>query len=173
MHLEFQTNFRDFAAAQTLHAKRSEIAYLSHCVARYFFPVLGVLILLFEFTPHLVRASAPKVFSAACGLFLVCTPAYIHVTWKRAYKRTRSGNGNLALDFSEELIRCKGEHSKSEIEWSAIQSFSEDESLFLLYLAPARFLPIPKRICTAKQIDELRLLFKRQIKLASESLEAR
>jgi hypothetical protein len=66
------------------------------------------------------------------------------------------------------MIRCKGEHSKSEIEWCAIQSFSEDESLFLLYLAPGRFLAIPKRVCTTEQIEELRLLFQRQIKPAGQ-----
>lgn len=169
MQLEFKTDFRDFAPAQRLHEKRSEYSYLSYCVARYFWPAFGVLILLFEFTPHhSIPSSMPKAFSVACGLILICIPFYLQVVWKRAYNRSKSGNGSCALDFSEEIIRCQGEHSKSETKWSAFQSWSEDEKLFLLYLAPGRFLAIPKRVCTTEQIDELRSLFQQQIKPAGQ-----
>jgi hypothetical protein len=164
MHLELETDFRDFAAAQTLHAKRTELNYASHCVARFFYPAVGVLILLFEFIPRpLTGSSHPQFLGVACGLILTCIPFYIRAEWKRTYKRSRSENGSCALDFTEEMIRCTGVHSKSEIQWSAIKSFSEDEKLFLLYLAPGRFLPIPKRICTPQQIEELRALFQQRV----------
>jgi hypothetical protein len=169
MQIQFTTNFRDYVAAQTLHAKRSGFPYLAHCLSHCFYPVFGVLILLFEFTPHhLAGSPQPKVYSVICGITLLCIPVYLRLMWKRCYSRSRTGSGECILDFSEEMIRAKGEHSKSEIEWSAIRSFSEDERAFLLYLAPARFLPIPKRFCTEVQIEELRSLFQRQIRPASQ-----
>jgi hypothetical protein len=51
------------------------------------------------------------------------------------------------------------EYAKSEIEWPAISRFAEDKNVFLLYMAQAKFLVIPKRILSAEQIEEARALF--------------
>jgi hypothetical protein len=50
------------------------------------------------------------------------------------------------------------------MEWKAIHYFREDKSVFLLYLAPAKFIAIPKRVCTEEKITELRSLLSRQVK---------
>jgi hypothetical protein len=141
------------------------MAFVGYCVARYFYPFLGICALIFEFTPHhSVGSQQSKVLSVFCGLVLCLIPVYIRVMTRRAFYRSRIGSGDCTIDFNPELIRTSGPNSKSEIKWSAIQSFNEDGNAFLLYLAPSRFLIIPKRACSAKQIDELRSLLVEKIK---------
>jgi len=55
------------------------------------------------------------------------------------------------------------DNSASEIGWKAIHDVNQDSNLFMLYLAPAKFLAIPKRICSAAQIEELNQLFASQV----------
>ena len=164
MQVKYNTTFRDYKAAQTLHAKRGEISYLTHYVGHYFYPFLGVCILVFEYTPHrLVGSPQPKLISTLCGLLLVCIPFYLRLMMKRSYTRTRTGDGECIIDFGEEVIRMEGLHTKSEVEWSAIKSFSEGDKGFLLYLAPVRFIAIPKRVCTDEQVHDLRTLLQNKV----------
>jgi hypothetical protein len=165
MLISYSLNFRDYKAAQTLHAKRSAMPYLSYCLARYIYPVLGLCILAFEFTPrHFVGSPQPKLFSTLCGFTLVCLPLYVHWLTRRSYERTRSNSSDCSIEFGQETIHTRGLHTRSEVEWAAIQSSSEDNKTFLLYLAPARFLVIPKRACTNEQAGELRKLLQDKVK---------
>jgi hypothetical protein len=171
MLIVFSLDFRDFKAAQTLHAKRSEIPYLGYCAVRYIYPVLGLCILAFEFTPHhFVGSPQPKLYGALCGLFLVCIPLYVRWMTKRCYVRTKSDSSDCSIEFDERSIRAKNLHTRSEVEWTAIRSSSEDSKTFLLYLAPARFLVIPKRACTSEQANELRTLLQEKVKSNSVSV---
>jgi len=164
MQVKYSTTFRDYKAAQTLHAKRSEISYLTHCVGHYFYPMIGICVLVFEFTPHhLVDSPQPKLISTLCGLILVSIPVYLRLMMRRSYTRTRTGDGECIIDFNEEAIRMQGLHTKSEVDWGAIKSFSEDDKGFLLYFAPGRFLAIPKRVCTEEQVNELRTLLQSKV----------
>lgn len=171
MHLTYSLTFRDYKAAQTLHAKRSEIAYLTHCVGYYLWPILGVCFLAFEFIPHHIGASPqPKFLTTFSGFVLLCCPLFLHLMMKRSYKRTRSGTGDCTIELDQEMIRTKGLHTKSEMEWTAIQSFSEDSKTFLLYLAPARFVVVPKRACTDEEVNELRTLLQNRVKNGNSEL---
>ncbi len=165
MQVTYSTTFRDFANAQALHAKRSEASYIANCLGRYIYPIFGLAVMLFEFTPHHVNGSPPsKLVSALCGSALILIPVFLHLNLKRCYNRSGAGSGACTIDFDDDGIRAVGAHSKSELEWSAIQSHSEDKNVFLLYLAPARFLPVPKRFCTVDQVNELRLLLENKMK---------
>jgi len=164
IRVHFEFTYRDYADTQNLHAKRGEWAYIAHFLAYYFYPFLGLLILLFEFLPGRHDGSSnAKIVSTVCGLVLLAIPIYRQFNLRRCYRRSRTGCGDCTIEFGEEIIHAKGELTKSEVQWSAIQSFSEDEKGFLLYLAPARFLPLPKRACSAAEIDDLRALFARKI----------
>ena len=99
-----------------------------------------------------------------CAIILLCCPIYLHFQLRRCYKRTRSGNDGCQLTFGEERIGVEGQFSKGEMEWKGIHFFREDKNVFLLYLAPAKFLAIPKRVCTEEQITEFRSLLSRQVK---------
>ena len=160
MHITYSLNRKDYFAGQKLHAKRSELSFLGYCTSRYFYPFIGVCILAFEFTPHHAGGTRnPQPFSVACAVLLLLLPVYVHFMARRAFARTKSGSGDCTVNFTPEMILTSGAHSKSEVQWSAIQSSSEDEKCFLLYLAPGRFLVVPKRACTPLQIEELQALF--------------
>jgi hypothetical protein len=166
IQIHFEFTYRDYSDAQNLHAKRSGWTYAGHLLAYYFYPFIGLLILLFVFIPNRHDGSSnTKIVSTVCGLVLLALPLYRQFNLRRCYRRSRTKSGESTIDFGEELFHTKGEHAKSEIQWSAIQSFSEDEKGFLLYLAPVRFLPLPKRVCSTAEVDDLRALFARKIDL--------
>jgi hypothetical protein len=165
MQIKYSLTLRDYRDAQLLHAKRSAMHYLAHCAAHYLYPLVGIAILAFEFTPHhFVGLPRPNLTGTLCGLLLVCVPVYLRWMTKRCFKRTRSGTDACTIDLEQERVQTKGSHTRSEVEWSAFQSSSEDAKIFLLYLAPAKFVVIPKRACTADQVLELRSLLQNNVK---------
>ena len=170
MQIQYELTFQDFRAAQSLHAKRSAFPYFAHVACFLLYPFLGILGLLFTFTTAKWRHDHmfKDVLLLGGSAILILLPVYMLWIWRRLYRRTRSGSGNCNLNFGPDLIRTQAEHSRSEVEWPAIKRFTEDEKLFLLYLAPARFLVIPKRVCSAEHIEELRALFQSKIAPVAE-----
>ena len=85
MLVEYSLTLLDYKAAQTLHAKRSEIPYLAHCVGRYLYPIVGICILVFEYTPHHnIGSPQPKIIGTLCGLVLACLPLYLEWVTRRS-----------------------------------------------------------------------------------------
>lgn len=162
MRLQYRLTFQDSLAAQALHAKRSEFPYIGYLVPRYLFPVIGICSLAWAVSK---RGSASyETWLIIAGLYLLACPLLVRLSYKRHFGRTRTTDQQTTIEFDSGLIHCQGPHSKSEIEWSAIRSFSEDSKMLLLYLAPGKFLCIPKRACADGQVDELRSLFQERIK---------
>jgi hypothetical protein len=165
MQLQFQLSLSDYLAAQRLHAKRSFWSRLIRVLTRYIYPAIGLLFLGLSLQLIFDKASNGSVSTMIiCGIVLVGCPIYLHFQLRRCYKRTRSGKDGCQLTFGEDRIGIQGQYSKGEMEWKGIRSFRDDKNVFLLYLAPARFIAIPKRVCTDEQIDEIRSLLLRQVK---------
>jgi hypothetical protein len=174
MQIKYSLLFGACAAAQALHSRRSVMRYLSHIAGHYAFPMFGICLLAITF----LSAKPPgshhtNWLTVICGAYLLSCPLILRLSEKRRYMRMRSGTGDCAIEFDENLIRTQGPHSKSEINWNAIQYFSEDMKSFLLYLAPGKFIVIPKRVCAYEQIEELRTLFQRQVELGTCAREAK
>lgn len=166
-HLAFTLSFDDYFAAQRLHAKRSGWARFNWFMGRIFAPIWGLLLLALAYLIHGPGVSWDAiVFVAACGLFLLAYPFYMRWKPKRCYLRTRVGGGDCAIDLGEDCIHMVGGGTKSEIQWAAIRSVAENETIFMLYLAPAKFIAIPKLSCTPEQVEDLRQLFLRRIRPA-------
>ena len=171
MRLQYELTLQDFLAAQQLHAKRSARAQFNYVGCFYIFPIVGILSLAFYF---MVMRRSPTQFGlaevlvAGGGVILLLLPLYTLWCWRRAYTRTRTGLGGCTLDFEAEQIKSRMEHASSEIGWPAIQRFAEGKKAFLLYFAQASFLVVPKRVCSAEQIDELRTLFQSKITPVAE-----
>jgi hypothetical protein len=104
-----------------------------------------------------------------CGFYLLLLAFYLNWRLKTCYKRTRSGRSECTVTFSEDRIFIDAGNMKSEADWTAVQSLREDNTTFMLYIAAAKFIAIPKRVCTGAQVDELRTLFVRQIKQQTRS----
>jgi hypothetical protein len=164
IHLQFTLTFDDYVEAQWLHAKRGWWPRLTLGLCYTLIPAIGILVIVLGFL--LARDGVSwslAVLEFGLGMFLVCYPLYVRVRWKRCYVRTRSESGECSIDFDTELIKTQSDSMRSEIGWSAIRSFSEGKTLFLLYAAPAKFFVVPKRVCTTQEVEELRSLFKAEI----------
>jgi hypothetical protein len=169
VHVEFTTTFEDYLSAQRLHATRNAWSRFNDFAARRLNPALGVLILIFA-----VLLSVPKInwsssliLMVPCGLILLFYPIYMRNRLKRCYVRTRLGNGLRTIDFDLNSIKAVEENVKSEIEWAAIQSVREDKNVIMLYLAPAKFMMIPTRVCSDEQRNELRQIFPENLPIES------
>ncbi|MGA3082507.1 MAG: YcxB family protein [Terracidiphilus sp.] len=165
MRIQFQLSFDDYRAAQRLHAMRSFWSRLGRVLNYYIYPIIGLISLILSLLLVSGRAPTHSVSTLIiCGILLVCCPIYLQIRLKSCYKRTRSGSDGCQLTFDEESIGVEGQYSKGEMEWKAIHFFREDESVFLLYLALAKFIAIPKRVCSEEQIGELRSLLIQKVK---------
>ena len=159
VNLNFTLTFEDYPLAQRLHARKNWWLCLNYFAARYFLPVLGdCLIFLGLVTLGHRVSSVLSVVNLGLGVFLVLYPWYYRARLKRCYRRTRTGNGETAVEIGEEMIRVKAENSSSELNWKAVQFVREDQKLFMLYLAQAKFIALPKRVFTPEQLVEFQLL---------------
>ena len=162
MQIQFQLSLDDYCAAQRLHSTRSSWSRINYVLNFYLSPVLGLCFLALGF--WLKRNPGSMEFILiVCGLLLILCPLYMRIYMKRCYKRTRTGTGECAVTLDEERILIEAKHMKSELDWSAVQSFREDGKVFMLYLAPAKFVAIPKRACTKVQIAELRAILPQKV----------
>jgi hypothetical protein len=168
LHLEFTLSFPDYIAAQKLHARRSWWPRLNWFMLHIGFAVWGGLLIVLGFL--IMAMGTPLGFVLLCiagGVFLMGYPFYTRYRLKWCYTQTRNGSEISRVDFEEGSIRYEGPNAKTEYAWSAIRSFAEDASTFALYLAPAKFIIISKRLCTPEQINELRALFQQKVAPAS------
>ncbi|MGD0730767.1 MAG: YcxB family protein [Terracidiphilus sp.] len=156
MQIRYSLSFAHYAAAQVLHAKRGVFPYFSYLMGYYLFPALGfgilALVLLTTKPSSLIHSNW---IALLCGTYLLLCPLILRQAAKRRFKRSSSGAGDCTIDLDYNQIRMQGPHSKGEIEWDAIQSYSEDKSVFLLYLAPGKFIVVPTRVCSEYQVSEL------------------
>ena len=160
VQIDFTLSFDDYLAAQRLHNTRSWGPRTWHVLNRTLIPALGVLFIVLGFL-----MIGPKVsWFAVCyvigfGVFSACFPLYLRYRYKRSYLRSLTNGGNCSVAFDPEGIQSAGKNTRSEIGWKAITHFRENDQIFLLHLAPGRFLTIPKRVCSSVQVEELQALF--------------
>ncbi len=169
IHLEFTLTFHDYLNAMRLHTRRSWWRRFVHLITFIVYPIAGAIFISLSISMANDPQSRSNVaFVAAPGIFLIALPLYQRDRLKRCYKRTRIDDGNVSLNVSDEVIHSESSNTRTDIAWNAVQSFAEDKHVFMLYLAPAKFIAIPKRICSAQQIDELRSLCQRCIQPRAE-----
>ena len=164
VHLNFAFTFQDYFNAQKLHAKSSWWLRLNLFLAQIGLPILGVSIILFMLWAFRFIDSLPLVlFEFGIGLFLSFYPFYFRLRMKRCYNRILIGSGERTYDFDDSKILLEEANAKSEILWPAVRSFAEDKDSFLIYLAPAKLIMVPKRVCSEPQLSELREMCRRNI----------
>ena len=159
IQLRFTLSFEDFLNAQRLHAKLG--SGLNYSRARIVLAVLGVCLIVFGLLS--IGNGAPwglHLFILCCGVLCVLYPWLRRARLKRRYRRTRVCE-ETSFDIGNENILIKAENLSSEAKWKAVQLNLEDQNMFLLYIAPAKFFALPKRAFTPEQIAELQLLLKR------------
>jgi YcxB-like protein len=161
LQLQFRFELSDYVHAQRLHRQTSQVLF------DFLLPACGAIIFVAGMAMHRTGSYTGAAIEFIGGLFLLSFPILVRLNWRYCYRRTRPNDAEWNFEFSDDLIRTRTTNSRGEIEWSAIRSFAEDKNMFLLYLAPAKFFPIPKRACTPEEINELRELFQRRVRTGS------
>lgn len=164
IHLEFTLTFKDYLQAQDVHARCGAGQLSMGALSGIIFSTAGIITLVLAVTIARNPGSGENaIIVASVGALLLFFPFYYRFRHKSRYRRTLVDDGKYMLDVSDDLIQYESANTKSDIQWNAVQYFSEDKHLFLVYIAPAKFIPVPKRVCSTQQIDELRSLFQRHI----------
>lgn len=164
IRLEFTFKFEDYVDALRLHAKRSLRWRTNWILSQKVFPILGALMILVAlwlvqrsrypiFRPHGPWFTFLLVLSA--GTYFALYPFHFRRRLERNFKLTNNGN-SYTMEFDEKQICIRRSDTMSEIPWSEIESSAENDRLFMLYLTPVNYLPIPKHACAGNQIDWLR-----------------
>jgi hypothetical protein len=163
IQLRFTLTFEDYLASMRLHAMKNWWLRLNYFTARFMVPVLGACFILLGLLSFGHGAlSAFLIYDFGFGALFVLYPWYYRARLKRCYRRTRTGSGDTSVEIGEEMIRVQAENTSSEFTWKAVQLFREDQKVFMLYLAPAKFIALPKRAFTPEQIAELQSLLARR-----------
>jgi len=132
------------------------------------YPLLGIVLLLEVCWLFKLEKFGPiEVFLVVLAVYLILAkPVITPWLYRRCYRRRQHGAPHeTILTFTDDAIDCDCPgHSHSTIEWPAILGLIESKMTVLLYISPAMFFNIPKRVLTESQLDELRsMLHSRQI----------
>ena len=164
MQIQFQLSLDDYLAAQRLHSTGSSWLMFQYVLIYFISPIFGLIFLIIDLL-HFEDKASNHYHSATIiyGILLVCIPIIMRIHLKRCYKRTRTDNNESKFTFGEERIEIEGQYINGAMDWRAVKSYRENDKVFILYSAPARFSIIPKRACTDEQISELRTILRQKI----------
>lgn len=158
MKITFVSNLRDFVDSQRTHAWRRYSPRAARA-QRLFSPFFGAIFVIVGLVGYKQGWNLGLViFEVMCGLYVGLSSLVIApLLYRRAYRRRSCGQTHEnVITFAEEAIDCDCPgHSRGRIEWAAIRGMIESDTTILLYLAPARFLPIPKRVITDPERQEI------------------
>jgi YcxB-like protein len=171
IQLKYTLSFEDYLAAQRIHAKSNWWLHLNQVLGRRILPVIGILMIYLGLAGGLGghgSAWVPALLMLSLGAFFALYPFYMTYKLKRCFERTRTDTAEFTIEFDEELIRTASLNSKSEIAWAAVNATAQDDNVFLIYLAPAKFLVVPMRVCDEQQLIEVRELCERKVSKRQE-----
>ena len=125
-----------------------------------------LLALLFLVGIYLINQTFPVagwlwlVMSAGIGIAVYEVP---RIQVKRCLRCSPSAQGEIVLALDDECTVATFPTGESRLNWRAYTKYKETGSMFLLFFSPYRYMSIPKRAMTPKQIEELRALVKARI----------
>jgi YcxB-like protein len=167
MQIAYTLTFLEFLEGQRVHENRSAKARVLRFLNWWFFPVLGLVLVLGSIV--LWREGSPwltVIVVFLYGLFLVCYRLLLLGRAKSKYTNTRRGDGSVLIQLEEdEIVAEWPECARSVAQWTAIKKFREDEKVLLIYVAPAIFFIVPKRALSPEQLSELLFLLNRKLVL--------
>lgn len=158
MKIIFQSTVQDFIDSQRTHAWRRYSPAKAR-LQRMLSPVFGSLLVVIGLVGYKIGLSIGLViFEIVCGLYVALgTSVVAPLLYRRQYRRRHCGQlHENVITFSDESIDCQSPgHSQGTLEWPAIRGVIESDTTILLYLAPAHFLPIPKRVVSESEVQEI------------------
>jgi len=120
-------------------------------------PIIGLLPLAFGlwlFYMHWSKWSAWA--ETILGLYCILGAPITKALLRRRYKRTRIGASQLTLRFEDDALYSDcADTSSSRIEYATFKSVRETKEFVMIYLAPAVFIAVPRRVLTGDQESQL------------------
>jgi hypothetical protein len=158
MEIAFVSTIQDFINSQRTHAWRRyspERAKLQRILS----PIFGAVFIVVGLMGYRQGWNvALVIFEVMCGLYVALSTSVIApLLYRRAYRRRHCGSlHENIIRIADDAIYCDCPgHSHGTLEWNAIHGIIESDTTILLYLAPGRFLPIPKRVISDSDRQEL------------------
>jgi hypothetical protein len=156
MTITYEFTESDYVEAQRMHAWRR----YSPGTASFFIrwnPIVGLILLAFGlwlFYMHSAKWSAWA--ETILGLYYILSTPITKALLRRRYRRTLIGGIQITLRFEDDALYsdCAGT-SSSRIEYVTFKSVRETKKVVLIYLAPAVFIAVPRRVLTGDQESEL------------------
>jgi YcxB-like protein len=168
IQIRFKLTFDDYLKAQQLHSKRSFGPHLWYVLSRTLVPVVGVLYVLFcAIVPWRTTSIGWLIVVLVCGTYFTFYPLFMRLRLNRIYRRTRTDDGENSAEIGPEAIHIEARNTNSNLNWGAVQSYRENKNIFLLYLAPGKFIVLPKRVFSPEQITEMQSLLASHVKSGS------
>lgn len=135
-------------------------------ILNYFvYPLLGAIGVgqwIYEANRHPDQREAAWILGLC--VFLCLLPLLFRLNLRRCYRLTRVSDKPCIIELDEENIRTElPGHSRTTLEWAAVQEYREGKKMILIYLAPSRFLAIPKHVLQPHQCEELLTLVRRKV----------
>ena len=162
--LRFTLTFQDYLNAMRLHARKNWWRCFGFYCARFVYPVIGAFIIWIGYLNWRTGVTWPSAgLTIGCGLVGLLFPLYYRFRLRSCYRRTRTGNGDHSFEFGQEKIRVETENMSTDFNWKAVQNYRENQSVITLYIAPAKFLIVPKRVLMPEQQRELQSLLASQV----------
>ena len=167
--MRFKLSLEDYLNAQRFHAKRSMSSRFTFFVVWWVYPTVGLSLIAIAFLIWRYHPLSANTAGAIGGLLggggvLACWRLFIRRNFKKSYRRTRCGEGDVEVLLNENGIFSEiSGLTKGEFSWKATKSWREDKEQVLIYLAPAIFVILPKRVVTESQLNDLRELLHRKM----------
>jgi hypothetical protein len=157
MQITYVGSQEDFLNAQKTHAWR-KYSPTSARMQRIASPLVGCLFLYLGFRWYQRGTNSLLIaIEVVWGLYLIFAQPISTLLYRRAYKRRFGGQRHeTTLTISDEAIDCVCPgRSSGTLQWSAINGAIESPSSIPIYLSPAMYLNIPKRVLSESQTEEL------------------
>ena len=166
MTITYEFTESDYVEAQRVHAWRK----YSSRTASFFMsaaPVVGAVLLaigLWLFYSHWGSWSAWT--ESILGLYFILSTPITKALLRRRYTRTRIGGNQITLRFEDDALysECAGT-SSSRFEYTTFKSVRETKWNVMIYLAPAVFIAVPRRVLAGDQESELITFLNEKISL--------
>lgn len=120
-----------------------------------------ILVAPFFKTNHELKDFVPPLVLTGAFLFIVVYLPH------RVGKKMLAGKGTASpqiVEISDDGIHSRTDVSDSTLSWGSIASWIDNRRVFVLYLSPVSFVPIPKRAMSVAQQEEFRVLLRRHVR---------
>ena len=164
MQITYVGTQEDFINAQRTHQWRRYSATAAR-LQKTISPLLGCVFLYIGFRWY-QRHGNPLLIALelVAGLYAIFAQPISGLLFRRTYKRRFSGERHeTTLTISDEAIDCVCPgRSSGTLQWSVIKGAIESPTSVLVYMSPALFLNIPKRVLSESQTKELMTMLEKK-----------